>query len=153
MSRQDRFSNQTSAQCLRIAIIVLYFSLTVIELVRGFIHTFLYEYGIHDVSGLATGNSLCDNRLYALMIAYGATNLESFIMHCAVLYIYARYDNGYFFLIASCVASTLFYPTTMIVSSVGKIDVGDAQLPGKDVMLIRSIVSLCILILMFVKHG
>ena len=144
----EKVTKQTTLkQTLRIIILVLYSLLTVHELVRGFIHTFLYEYGMHDVSGMGTGDSFCDNRLYVLMISYGGNNLETFIIRCAILYQYWKYDNGYRFIIASCVASMLFYPTTMIVSSVGNIDVGDAQLPGKDAMLARSIVSLCILIL------
>lgn len=133
---------------------MLYSLLTVHELVRGFIHTFLYEEGLHDVSGLGTGDILCDHRLSLLMISYGGNNLETFIIRCAILYYYAKYDyGGYLFIIWSCVGSMLFTPTTMIVSSVGNIDVGDAQLPGKDGMLARSIVSGVIIILALANYA
>ena len=160
-SRRNRFSNgdeekitkqTTWKQIIRISIPVLYSLLVVHELVRGFIHTFLYEEGLNDVSGLGTGDILCDHRLSVLMISYGGNNLETFIIRCAILYYYAKYDKGYLFIIWSCVGSMLFTPTTMIVSSVGNIDVGDAQLPGKEVMLARSIVSGVIIILAAVNY-
>ena len=159
-SRRNRFSNgdeekitkqTTWKQIIRISILVLYLLLVVHELVRGFIHTFLYEEGLNDVSGLGTGDILCDDRLSVLMISYGGNNLETFIIRCAILYYYAKYDKGYLFIIWSCVGSMLFTPTTMIVSSVGNIDVG-AQLPGKDGMLARSIVSGVIIILAVVNY-
>tara|TARA_B100000925_G_C21976154_1_gene460219 strand:- start:573 stop:1073 length:501 start_codon:yes stop_codon:yes gene_type:complete len=156
ISRRNRFSNDveekittqtTWKRIIRITILVLYSLLTVHELVRGIIHTFLYEEGLHDVSGLGTGDILCDHRLSVLMISYGGNNLETFIIRCAILYYYAKYDIGYLIIIWSCVGSMLFHPTTMIVADVGNIDVGDAQLPGKEAMLIRSIVSGVIIIL------
>ena len=151
--RQPRFFKETTwKQIIRISILVLYSLLVVHELVRGFIHTFLYEEGLNDVSGLATGDTLCDHRLSVLMISYGGNNLETFIIRCAILYYYAKYDKGYLFIIWSCVGSMLFTPTTMIVSSIGNIDVGDAQLPGKDGMLARSIVSGVIIILAVVNY-
>jgi hypothetical protein len=155
-SRRNRFSidveekiptQTTWKRTIRIIILVLYSLLTIHEFVRGFIHTFLYEEGLHDVSGLGTKDILCDNRLSLLMISYGGNNLETFIIRCAILYYYTKYDNGYLFIIWSCVGPMLFQPTTVIVSSVGNIDVGDAQLPGKEAMLIRSIVSGVIIIL------
>lgn len=150
--RKNRFPQQTTwKEIIRISILVLYSLLVVHELVRGYIHTFLYEQGLNDVSGLATGDVLCDHRLSVLMISYGGNNLETFIIRCAILYYYAMYDKGYLFIIWSCVGSMLFVPTTMIVSSVGNIDVGDAQLPGKDVMIARSIVSGVIIILALVN--
>ena len=139
-------------QIIRISILVLYSLVTIHELVRGFIHTFLYEQGLNDVSGLATGDILCDDRLSVLMISYGGNNLETFIIRCAILYYYAKYDKGYLFIIWSCVGSMLFVPITMIVSSVGNIDVGDAQLPGKEGMLARSIVSGVIIILVVANY-
>ena len=148
MIRKKRFVQQTTCkEIIRISILVLYSLLVVHELVRGYIHTFLYEQGLNNVSGLATGDNLCDHRLSVLMISYGGNNLETFIIRCAILYYYAKYDKGYLFIIWSCVGSMLFVPITMIVSSGGNIDVGDAQLPGKDVMLARSIVSGVIIIL------
>jgi len=152
-SKEEKITKQTTwKQIIRISILVLYSLLVVHELVRGFIHTFLYEEGLNDVSGLATGDTLCDHRLSVLMISYGGNNLETFIIRCAILYYYAKYDKGYLFIIWSCVGSMLFTPTTMIVSSVGNIDVGDAQLPGKDGMLARSIVSGVIIILAVVNY-
>jgi len=153
MIRRNRYPKQTMwKEIIRISILVLYSLLVVHELVRGFIHTFLYEEGLNDVSGLGTGDVLCDDRLSVLMISYGGNNLETFITRCAILYYYAKYDKGYLFIIWSCVGSMLFIPTTMIVSSVGNIDVGDAQLPGKEVMLARSIVSGVIIILAVVNY-
>lgn len=153
MIRRIRFPKQTMwKEIIRISILVLYSLLVVHELVRGFIHTFLYEEGLNDVSGLGTGDVLCDHRLSVLMISYGGNNLETFIIRCAILYYYAKYDKGYLFIIWSCVGSMLFTPTTMIVSSVGNIDVGDARLPGKEVMLARSIVSGVIIILAVVNY-
>lgn len=160
-SRRNRFSidveekiptQTTWKRTIRITIIVLYSLLTIHEFVRGFIHTFLYEEGLHDVSGLGTGDILCDHRLSVLMISYGVNNLETFIIRCAILYYYTKYDNGYLFIIWSCVGSMLFQPTTTIVSSVGNIDVGDAQLPGKEAMLVRSIVSGVIVILVVANY-
>ena len=135
-------------------ILVLYSCLTIFELVRGIIHAFLYRYGINVISGLATGDDLCDNRLSALMIGYGGANLESFIMHAFVLYTYATSDKSDFklgLIITSSSASALWAPVTMIASTAGNIDVGDAQVPGKDAMLVRSIVSLIISILACIK--
>lgn len=137
--------------CLRTVILVLYTCITILEAIRGVIHTFLYTYGLNDVSGLATGDSLCDNRLSALMIGYGGANLESLLLHAVILVAYLNQTSGLEFVVASCVGSALWTPITRLVSSAGNIDVGDAQVPGKDAMLVRSIVSLCILILALVR--
>ena len=47
------------------------------------------DVGIQDISGLGTGDALCDARLSALMIAYGGANLESVIVRSYILYTYA----------------------------------------------------------------
>jgi hypothetical protein len=134
----------------RVAIIVLYSAVTMLELVRGTIHTFLYESGINDISGLSTGDVLCDNRLSALMIGYGGANLESFIIHSYTLYGYARHGRGKNIVRVTSIASVLWEPITRIVSSSGNIDVGGAELPGRYAMLVRAIVSLVTLLLTFV---
>ena len=134
----------------RNAILALYASVTLLDLVRAVIHTIFYKSGLDNISGLSTGDELCDNRLAAIMIAYGGANLESFLLRAFVLYAYAR-DNsrGRDLVRASSVASALWFPVTRIVSSVGKIDVGDADVPGKYAMLVRSIVSVSTLLLTY----
>lgn len=126
----------------RIAVIVLYSSVTILDLIRGIIHTFLYEPGLEDISGLATGDRLCDSRLAALMIAYGGANLESFLVRSYILFNYARCDHGRDLVRVSSIASASWAPITAIVSSIGDIDVGDAEVPGRYAMLIRSLLSL-----------
>jgi hypothetical protein len=144
---QVRCTRKSSA---RAVIIALYFSVTLLDLVRGVIHTFLYEIGINDISGLSTGDPLCDDRLSSLMIAYGGANIESFLVRSYVLYDYAGYDRGVDYVRASSIAAAVWEPITRIVSSIGGIDVGDAELPGRYAMLVRSIVSLVTLILTYV---
>ena len=133
----------------RIAVIVLYSSVTILDLIRGIIHTFLFETGLEDISGLATGDRLCDSRLAALMIAYGGANLESFLVRSSILFNYARRDHGRDLVRVSSIASA-FWAITLIVSSIGNIDVGDAEVPGRYAMLIRSVVSLGTFLLTFV---
>ena len=140
----------TRTSAARAAVLLLYAAVTLLDLVRGIIHTFLYETGIDDISGLATGDGLCDSRLSTLMIAYGGANLESFLTRSYVLYDYARHDHGPDYVRVTSIASTLWGPVTWIASSVGDIDVGDAELPGRYAMLVRSAVSLAALLLTFV---
>jgi hypothetical protein len=102
----------------------------------------LYEPGLEDISGLATGDRLCDSRLAALMIAYGGANLESFLVRSYILFNYARCDHGRDLVRVSSIASASWAPITAIVSSIGNIDVGDAEVPGRYAMLIRSLLSL-----------
>lgn len=135
----------------RILVIILYFSITILDLVRGIIHTFLYETGLEDISGLKTGNSITDGRLAALMIAYGGSNIESFLVRSYILYTYAFCKSGCEFVRVSSVASALFFPLTAVVSSFGNIDVGDAELPGRYAMLIRSILSFVTLLLTYCR--
>ncbi len=142
--------NCTRKSSTRAVVIALYFLVTLQDLVRGVIHTFLYDIGINDISGLSTGDPLCDNRLSALMIAYGGANIESFLVRCYVLYDYAGYDRGIDYVRASSIAAVLWEPITRIVSFIGGIDVGGAELPGRYAMLARSIVSLVTLILTYV---
>ena len=147
---QDADSQSTRKHYARLGIKALYASVTVLEFVRGFIHTFLYKNGLNDVSGLATGDPLCDGRLSALMVGYGGANLESFLVHSYILYSYVRYRNGVGFLRMSALAALMWEPVVRIVSSVGSIDVGDAEVPGRYAMLVRAIVSLVTLALTFV---
>lgn len=146
----DTTGRCTLKSATRIAILVLYSSVTVLDLVRGVIHTFLYDTGLEDISGLATGDALVDGRLSALMIAYGGANLESFIVRSSILYMYARYDLALDLVRVSSVACVLWTPVTEIVSSVGDVDVGDAEVPGRYAMLIRALLSLGALLFTFV---
>ena len=130
-----------------VAIIVLYASVTILDLVRGVIHTFFYKNGLNNISGLATKDALCDGRLAVLMIAYGGANLESFLVRSYILYNYAGYNHGLDYVRASSLVSGLWYPVTFLVSC--SIEVGDAELPGRWVMLVRMIVSLVTLLLTF----
>ena len=134
----------------RAVVIALYFFVTFLDLVRGIIHTFLYKIGINDISGLSTGDALCDDRLSSLMIAYGGANIESFLVRSYIFYVYARYGHGLDHVRVSSLAAALWYPITMIVSSIGGIDVGSAELPGRFAMLARSIVSIIILALTYI---
>lgn len=136
--------------CARVAVIALYASVTILDFVRGVIHTFLYETGLEDVSGLATGDALCDDRLSAIMIGYGGANLESFVVRSYILYVFARYDHGRDLVRVSSIASAMWYPVTGIVSSVGNIDVGDAEVPGRYAMLVRAVASFGTFLLTFV---
>lgn len=133
----------------RAAVILLYSAVTILDLIRGVIHTFLYESGINDISGLATGDALCDDRLSSLMIAYGGANLESFLVRSYILYDYARRDRGRDCVRVSSIAAALWFPATWVASSTGDIDVGNAELPGRYAMLIRSVVSLGTFLLTF----
>lgn len=133
----------------RAAVILLYSAVTILDLIRGVIHTFLYESGINDISGLATGDALCDDRLSSLMIAYGGANLESFLVRSYILYDYARHDRGRDYVRVSSIAAALWFPATWLASSTGDIDVGNAELPGRYAMLIRSVVSLGTFLLTF----
>lgn len=142
-------TTDTNKYCSRLLIVMLYASVTILDLIRGIIHTFLYEAGLNDVSGLSTGNSLCDNRLSAIMIGYGGANLESFLIRSYILYVYVRYDSGREFLRVTSMASVLCAPVTEIVASVGNIDVGGAEVPGRYAMVIRSVASLGTLLLTF----
>lgn len=143
--------NQCTRKSLaRTFVILLYSAITVLDLVRGIIHAFLYEIGLNDISGLSTGDALTDGRLAALMIAYGGANLESFVVRSYVLYKYVRYNDGRDLIRVTSVACVV-WDVTRIVSSIGNIDVGDAELPGKHAMLIRSILSLVTLLLTFVS--
>jgi hypothetical protein len=128
---------------------LLYSAVTILDLIRGVIHTFLYESGINDISGLATGDALCDDRLSSLMIAYGGANLESFLVRSYILYDYARRDRGRDCVRVSSIAAALWFPATWVASSTGDIDVGNAELPGRYAMLIRSVVSLGTFLLTF----
>ena len=139
----------TRKSAARLAVVLLYAAVTLLDLARGITHTFLYETGIDDISGLATGDALCDDRLSSLMIAYGGANLESFLVRSYILYDYGRYDHGRDYVRASSLASALWVPATWIASAAGDIDVGDAELPGIYAMLIRSVVSLGTLLLTF----
>lgn len=124
-------------------IIALYLVCTALELIRAIMHTFLYKSALNDISGLATGDALCDNRLSAIMIAYGGANLESFLVRTYILAKYAFCECGLDLVCFSSLVAALWYPVVMSVSSMGKIDVGDADIPGKDIMLARSVLSLC----------
>lgn len=135
----------------RIVIIVLYTSVTVLDLVRGIIHAFLYEVGLDDISGLATGDALCDGRLAAIMIGYGGANLESFLVRSYILYSYIhRHDGGRGLVRASSMAATLWAPLAETVSVIGDVDVGDADVPGRYAMLVRSVVSFGVFLLTLV---
>jgi hypothetical protein len=123
---------------------------TFLDLVRGIIHTFLYEIGINDISGLSTGDALCDDRLSSLMIAYGGANIESFLVRSYILYIYALYDQGLDHVRVSSLAAALWFPITILVSFAGSLDVGDAELPGRFAMLARSLVSIVIIVLTYI---
>jgi hypothetical protein len=127
----------------------LYSSVTILDVIRGIVHTFLYEAGLEDISGLATGDPLCDGRLAALMIGYGGANLESFLLRSYILYDFSRYDRGLDLVRVSSLASALWSPVTGIVSFVGDVDVGDAEVPGRYAMLVRSLVSFGTLLLTF----
>lgn len=139
----------TRTSVTRGAIVALYSSITILDFVRGIIHTFLYENGLEDISGLATGDALCDSRLSAIMIGYGGANLESFLVRSYIIYIFARYNRASDFVRVSSIAAALWSPVTAIVSSVGDIDVGDAEVPGRHAMLIRSVVSISTFLLTF----
>ena len=150
LQRKQDDSQREPWSCARVAIIVLYSAVTVLELLRGVIHAFFYDTGINDISGLATGDPLCDNRLSALMIAYGGANLESFAVHAFALYTYATGGRQAKNLLrATSAASALWEVVTRIVSAGGGIDVGDAELPGRQAMLARSIVSALVFLLTF----
>tara|TARA_B100001059_G_C17685565_1_gene502142 strand:- start:248 stop:748 length:501 start_codon:yes stop_codon:yes gene_type:complete len=123
------------------AIIVLYLSVTILDLVRGVVHSFLYDAGLNSISGLATGDALCDSRLSVLMIGYGGANLEHFLVRCYILFIYAMHNRGLCFVSVSSLASALWLLATCIGASMGDIDIGDADVPGKTAMLVRTIVS------------
>lgn len=143
--------NQCTRKSLaRTFVILLYSAITVLDLVRGIIHAFLYEIGLNDISGLSTGDALTDGRLAALMIAYGGANLESFVVRSYVVYKYVRYNDGRDLIRVTSVACVV-WDVTRIVSSIGNIDVGDAELPGKHAMLVRSILSFATLLLTFVS--
>lgn len=144
-------TSETLQKCnVKVAIIILYSSVTILDFIRGIIHTFLYENGINDISGLSTGDVLCDNRLSAIMIGYGGSNFETFIIRVYILYIYTRYSRGRDLVRITSMASALFAPVTGIVSFIGNIDVGDAEVPGEHAMLIRrSVVSLGTFLLTF----
>ena len=106
------------------------------------IHTFLYERGLNDISGLATDDRLCDSRLSAIMIGYGGANLESFVVRSYILYSYARYHRGVDVVRASSLAVALFAPVTGLVSLAdADLDVGDADVPGRYAMMVRSAVA------------
>lgn len=135
--------------CARVSIILLYLSVTILDLVRGIIHTFLYENGLNDISGLATGDVLCDGRLSAIMIGYGGANLESFLLRSYIFYCYTRYNNGRDLIRVSSVASALSTPITEIVSFTGNFNVGDAEVPGRYAMIIRSVASIVTVFLTF----
>ena len=83
------------------------------------------------------------------MIGYGGANLESFLVRSYILYIYVRYNQGLDFVRVSCLAPPLWELVTWIGVSIGNIDIGDADVPGKTWMLIRTIVSLITLALTF----
>ena len=87
------------------------------------------------------------------MIAYGGANLESFLVRSYILYDYGRYDRGRDYVRVSSVAAALWFPATWVASFTGDIDVGDAELPGRYAMLIRSVVSLGIFPLTFYANG
>lgn len=142
---------QSSKTWVKNAVIASYAAVTVLELTRGTIHTFFYETGLDDISGLATGDSLCDGRLAILMLAYGGANLESFLLRAYVLYIYARYGRGRDLVRVTSIASALWHPVTNIASSLGYTEVGDAAVPGRYAMLARSVVSLGTLFLTYVS--
>lgn len=139
----------THKSFIRTAVMLLYLTVTILDSIRGVIHTFLYEIGINDISGLATGDALCDNRLSSLMIAYGGANLESFLVRSYILYEYARYDRGCDYMCVSSIAAALWFPATWVTSYTGGIDVGDADLPGRYAMLTRSVISFIIFLLIF----
>ena len=130
----------TTSRCARTLILVLYSLVTILDLARGIIHTFLYETGIQDISGLGTGDALCDARLSALMIAYGGANLESVFVRSYILYRYARYGSGRGAVRASGIAAASWVVVAWISSA--DVDVGDADVPGRYAMLARAIVSL-----------
>lgn len=143
-------TSETLQKCnIKVVIILLYSSVTILDFIRGIIHTFLYENGINDISGLATGDVLCDNRLSAIMIGYGGSNFETFIIRVYILYIYTRYSRGRDLVRITSIASAFFAPVTGVVSFIGNVDVGDAEVPGKHAMLIRSVVSLGTFLLTF----
>ena len=148
-TKQDEES--TAGYYARVAIIVLYSMVTVFELVRGTIHTFFYEAGLHEISGLATGDALCDNRLGVLMVGYGGANLESFLIRAFVLYLYVRHDGCEDLVRVTSIASILWYPITAVVAAIGELDPGGAELPGWYAMLARSVVSLVIFSLTYVR--
>ena len=136
---------------MRLAIIVTYASVTILDLVRGIIHTFLFQVGLDDISGLGTGDELCDGRLAALMVAYGGANIESLVVRSYIRYEYSRSGSRRDFVKISSIAAALWAPITAIVSYAGNIDVGDADVPGRYAMVIRSILSFVTLLLAYVE--
>ena len=143
----------TTSRCtcaVKPAIVVLYASVTILDLLRGAIHTFLYDIGLDDISGLSTGDAVCDGRLAALMVAYGGANLESFLVRAYVLYKYARYDSGRDLVRITSIASATWAATAAIGTAIGDVDVGDAEVPGRYAMLVRAVVSLGTVLLTFV---
>jgi len=131
-------------------VVVLYFCVTLLDLIRAVIHTFFYRAGLETISGLATKQPVCDNRLATLIVAYGGANFESFIVRFYVLYMYARHDNGRSLVRVTSIAAAVWTPLTMLVTLVGNIDPGDADLPGRYAMLARCVVSLIIVGLTYV---
>ena len=147
LATQDDIDQCTYQWWLWLAIVVSYAAVTVFDLIRGIIHTFLYENGLKDISGLATEDPLCNSRLSVLMIGYGGANLESFLVRAYILYIYAGYNSGLDIVRVSCLAPPLWSLVTSIGVSMGTIDIGDASVPGKTMMHIRTVVSMVTFVL------
>ena len=71
------------------------------------------------------------------MIAYGGRT--SNLSHVYILYDYALHDRRRDHVRVSSIAAALWFPATWVASSTGGIDAGDAELPGRYAMLIRSV--------------
>jgi hypothetical protein len=131
-----------------LTVIALHVSVTLLDLLRGIVHTFFYNFGLDQISGLATGDVLCDDRLSVLMIGYGGSNLESFLLRSYALYVYATCRRGTGLMRVTCLAPVLWL-VTIPVAALSGIDVGDAEVPGRVMMCVRAAVSFLEFVLLY----
>lgn len=146
--RQAATCECTQCDCVQVTIIFLHACVTLFDLLRGIVHTFFYEYGLDQISGLATGDLLCDSRLSILMIGYGGANLESFLLRLYALYVYVTCNRAICLMRVTCLAPVLWLVAPLVVA-LGEIDVGDADVPGTIMMYVRAAVSLFTFVMLY----